>query len=198
MDRDKINYLILTAIKDTKGIVEAFIFAEKHRPEILQIEKACEKKGLMGLGKVINSGVKEVLKCPFVYVALTTMDFDWGCHSLLVLKKGEEIVGREVRNKEFLTRLSKQKNVWFMHENFVIYKDRVNFPRDLMEKACYFEIPPLPAEWCSFEDTERKCWSVIYANPAAPCDTFLKEQYFRGLDEKDQGTILIGARSRAL
>ena len=148
----------------------------------------------MGLGKVVNSGVREVLNSELIYVALTNMDFDWGCDPSLVLKKGEEVVGEEVRDKEVIARLSNQKNVWFMHQNFVVYKDKLSFPQDIMKKICHFEIPYLPAEWCTIEDDNFQCHSIIYANPATPCDVYLKEQYFGGLDKRGLGTILVGVK----
>jgi hypothetical protein len=112
-----------------------------------------------------------------------------------VLKKGDEVVGAEVRDEELIAKLSKQKNVWFMHKNFVVYKDKMTFPQDIMQKICYFEIPCLPAEWCLVEDDSFQCNSFIYANPCTPSDIYLKEQYFDGTDEKGCGTILVGIES---
>ena len=79
-----------------------------------------------------------------------------------------------------------------MHQNFVIYKDKLSFPQDLMRKICHFEIPGIPADWCRLEDEAIEDYSIIYANPSVPGDIFLKEQYFAGIPEKGLGTILIG------
>ena len=185
---------MIPALNKVKGIVEANPLSKQDRQKVLKIEQDAEKRSLMGLGMVTNTGVREVLSRDLIYVALTNIHFDWGCHPSLVLKKGDEIVGEEVRDKEVITRLSRQKNVWFMHENFVIYKDRISFPKELTQKVCQFEIPCLPAEWCVLEDDSFQCQSIIYANPATPCDLFLKKQYFRGLDEKGLGTILVGVK----
>jgi hypothetical protein len=195
MDKNETDALMVSALEKVKGIVKAFPFASEDRRKIMEIEEDAEKRSLMGLGKVTNVGVREVLKCDQIYVALNNMDFDWGCHATLVLKKGDEVVGAEVRDQEIIEKLSKQKNVWFMHKNFVVYKDKMSFPQDIMQKICYFEIPCLPAEWCLMEDDSFQCNSIIYANPSTPSDTFLKEQYFNGLDEKGSGTILVGIES---
>lgn len=192
MDKDKTDALMVSALEKVKGIVKASPFAAQDRDKIMQIEEDAEKRSLMGLGKVVNTGVREVLKCDLIYVALNSMEFDWGCHSTLVLKKGDEIVGQEVRDEETICRLSNQKNVWFMHKNFVVYKDKISFPQDIMKKICHFEIPCLPAEWCLAENDALHCNSIVYANPCTPADIFLKEQYFNGSDEKGCGTILIG------
>jgi hypothetical protein len=61
-----------------------------------------------------------------------------------------------------------------------------------MNKVCHFEIPGLPATWCSLEGMEHQVKSLMYANPATPADLHLKESYFRGKDERGQGTILVG------
>jgi len=195
MDKNETDALMVSTLEKVKGIIKARPVAFEDCRKIMEIEEDAEKRSLMGLGKVINVGIREVLKCDLIYVALNNMDFDWGCHATLVLKKGDEVVGEEVRDEEIIARLSKQKNVWFMHKNFVVYRDKMSFPQDIMQKACYFEIPCLPAEWCLVEDNTLQCNSIIYANPCTPSDTYLKEQYFDGLDEKGCGTILVGIES---
>ena len=195
MDKNETDALIVSTLEKVKGILKACPFETEHHSEIMEIEEDAEKRSLMGLGKVVNVGVREILKCNFIYVALTSMDFDWGCHATLVLKKGDEVVGEEIRDEELIARLSNRKNVWFMHKNFVVYKDKVSFPQDIMQKICYFEIPCLPAEWCLVEDSNFECNSIIYANPCTPSDIFLKEQYFNATDEKGCGTILVGVES---
>lgn len=192
MKNKHIDRIIIASCKKTPGILEAFPLRDEDRSQILRIEKDAEERSLMGLGKVVNVGVTEVLKCESVYVALTNMDFDWGPHPSIILKKGEEIVGEEVRDKAAIERLSEQGNVWFMHRNFVVYKDKLSFPQDIMKKICYFEIPCLPAQWCTTDSQDLHCELIIYANPATPTDIFLKEHYFQGIDEKGLGTILVG------
>ena len=195
MDKNEADALMVATLEKVKGIIKASPFAPEDRRKIMEIEEDAEKRSLMGLGKVVNVGVREVLKCDPIYVALSNMDFDWGRHATLVLKKGDEVVGAEVRDEKLIARLSKQKNVWFMHKNFIVYKDKMSFPQDIMQKTCFFEIPCLPAEWCLVEDNTFQCDSIIYANPSTPSDIFLKEQYFNGLDEKGCGTILVGIES---
>ncbi|MBT3368476.1 MAG: hypothetical protein HN416_15090 [Nitrospina sp.] len=193
MEKNETDAPVTAALKAAKGIIEAFPLVAGHRNNILSLEEEAEKKSLMGLGKVVNAGVREVMDCDLVYVALTGMDFDWaGGHPSLVLKKGEEVVGKETRDEDEIARLSTKKNVWFMHRNFVVYRDRISFPQDIMKKICHFEIPCIPAEWCIFDSSQFKCRSAIHANPATSTDLFLKEEYFGGVDEKGTGTILLG------
>lgn len=191
-NRKALDEMMVTTLGKVKGIVEAHPFSDQNRQKILQIEQDAEEKGLMGLGKVVNTGVREVLNCDLIYVALTDMDFDWGCAPTLILKKGHEVVGEEVRDEAAIERLSNLKNVWFLHKNFVVYKDKINFPDDIMKKTCQFEIPALPAAWCAPEKSSFPPHAIIHANPAIPGDLYLKEQYFSGLDEKGLGTILVG------
>jgi hypothetical protein len=192
MEKNEADALMVSALENVRGINKARPIAFEDREKIEQIEAEAEKQSLMGLGKVVNVGVKRVLECDMVYVGLNNMDFDWGCHATLVLKKGDEVVGEEVRDRDSIARLSNRKDVWFMHKNFVVYKDKMSFPQDIMKKICFFEIPCLPAEWCLVENDELKCNSIIYATPCTPTDTYLKAQYFDGVDEKGCGTILVG------
>jgi len=191
IDRMKANTLMIAALKKVKGIVDVSPLLEKDRQEVLGIEEDAEKHSLMGMGKVVNVGVREVLTCDLIYAALTDMEFEWGCPSL-ILKKGEEVVGEEVQDDEIIASLSKKENVWFMHKNFVIYKDKISFPQDIMKKLCHFEIPCGPAEWRVLEESDFSCHSIVYTTPTTPCDIFLKNNYFEGLDERGLGTILIG------
>lgn len=186
--------LLVAAIRKVKGIVEVAALPPQERRRVQEIEQDAEQRSLMGLGKVVNSGVREVLACDLVYTALTSMDFDWGCQASLVMKKGDELVGEEVRDEETIKALSGRRDVWFMHRNFVVYKDKVSFPEDIMNKVCYFEIPCLPARWCIIEDDACQCNSIVYANPSTACDLFIKEHYFSGRDEQGLGTILVGVR----
>jgi len=193
MDRVKADALMIASLKKVKGIVEARPFSEEDRQEVLNIEAIAEKQSLMGFGKVVSVGARKVLACDLVYVALTDMEFEWGSPSL-ILKKGEVVVGEEVQDDEVIARLSKKENVWFMHKNFVIYKDKVSFPQDIMKKVCHFEIPCLPAEWCGLEGSDFSYRSIIYVTPTTPSDIFLKNNYFERLDERGLGTILIGVK----
>ena len=192
MDPEQIDKILTVAFSKVEGLIKTSPFSNDDRPKMLDIEQEAEKNAFMGLGNVVNAGVREVLACGLIYVALTNMDFEWGCGPSLVMKKGEELVGEEVRDKQRLAELSNRKDVWFMHQNFVVYKDKVSFPQDMMKKICHFEIPGLPAEWCLVEDENFECRSIIYANPSTLGDIYLKKQYFNEIDEKGLGTILIG------
>jgi hypothetical protein len=194
MDRKTADEIILGGLHRVRGISRALALPEEDRRRVLDVEEQAEQKSLMGLGKVVNAGVREVLRCDRVYVALTSMDFDWGCKPNLLMKKGDEIVGEEVSDEGAIRRLGQQKNVWFMHKNFVVYKDRVSFPQDVMQKICYFEIPCHPADWCIVEAEQPTCHELIYAWPSTPCDVFLKGQYFGAADARGSGTVLVGVK----
>lgn len=193
MDRTKADAVMIAALKKVKGIVDACPFSGKDAEQVLGIEEDAEKHSMMGLGKVTNTGIREVLTCDLVYVALNNREFGWGSPSL-ILKKGEEVVGEEVEGEEAIAEMKKKENVWFMLDDFVIYKDRISFPQDIIKKVCHFDSPCLPAEWCVLEGSDFSCRSIIYANPTTPCDLFLKNSYFKGIDEHGLGTILIGVK----
>ena len=192
MDPKMIDGVMISAFGNVKGIVNSCPLQNEDHPRILEKEREAEERSLMGLGKVVNTGVREILNHDLVYVALTSKDFDWGCYSTLLLKKGQEIVGQEIRDEAVLAELANKKNIWFLHKNFVIYKDRISFPNDIMNKICTFEIPCLPAAFCLLEDEQLECRDIHFASPSVLCDLYLKEQYFEGEDVTDLGTILIG------
>lgn len=180
----------LVRIRCLKGIQEAFVLEEGDRFRLLEIETEAEKKAFMGLGMCYNSGIREVLRLPVVIVAITNMDFDWGCQAHILLKKGEEIVGEEVRDTTRIQELEKDENVWFLHKNFVIYKDKVDFPNDIVEKKCCFELPALTQEQSAPDF--REITNYLYCSPSTAGDVFLKKKYYQDMDEWGTGTVLLG------
>ncbi|MCF8025244.1 MAG: methylamine methyltransferase corrinoid protein reductive activase [Desulfobacteraceae bacterium] len=193
-DPEDIDRTMLPALKRVPGLKSVWILSAEDFKSVFQKEQEAEERSLLGLGKVVNTGVKKVLASQRVYVALTTMAFDWGCHATLVLKKGDEMVGEQVRDETRLAELSTRKDVWFMHKNFVIYKNKINFPRDIVKKVCHFEIPCLPAGFCIPENDRMKHYSIVFATPSMLGDIFLKNRYCAGVDEKGTGTILVGVQ----
>jgi hypothetical protein len=191
--REKVDGLILETFKRTEGIADARALADEDRLKVIDFEQEAESRSLLGLGKVVNAGVLEVLECDWVYVALTQVCFPWPSGPSLLLKKGDEIVGEEVTDEQTMARLSSDKNVWFMHKNFVVYKDKVSFPQDIMKKICYFEIPGHRVHWLDNEHGLQFQFTA-YCSPSPPCDVFLKERYFQGKDVQGTGTILIGIK----
>jgi hypothetical protein len=190
--------VIKEAITQVRGIQGVYPINIEDRDEILALEEEAEKRSLMGLGKVINSGIRKVLQYDSIYVALTNMDFNWSHCSALILKKGDQIVGEDVYDEAVLAKLSESPNTWFMHKNFVIYKDRVAFPQDIMQKICHFELPGMPADWIFRGEDSNIVYDIWYANPSSLGDVYLKKHYFGGTEEQGLGTILIGINTRTI
>jgi hypothetical protein len=180
----------LTSVKGLKGIQDAFVLQEADRFALYDIELEAEKKSFMGMGLTYNSGIREVLRRPVVVLAITTVEFEWGCQSVLVLKKGDEIVGQEVSDPDRIQELRNCPDVHFLHRNFVIYKDRVRFPQDIVEKKCCFELPCMETK--DSIPGLKQMGPGVYCFPSTPGDIFLKGRYYGGLDERGTGTVLFG------
>ncbi len=194
-DAKQLNSRIQQALSKVKGILNFCPIRKEDRDKILVLEQEAEKRSLMGLGKVINAGIREVLLFDSVYVALTTMEYNWGHCSALVLKKGDKLVGESIYDEALIAKLSQAPNVWFMHRNFVIYKDLVSFPKDIMQKICHFEIPGLPGDQLGISTEDETHTEIRYGIPSTFCDIHLKELYFEGKDEQGLGTLLIGVNT---
>ena len=194
-DVKQLKNRIQQALAKVKGILDFYPIQSEDRSKILALEEEAEKRSLMGLGKVINAGIREVLQFDSVYVALTNMEYNWGHCSALVLKKGARLVGESIYDEAVIAKLSQAPNVWFMHRNFVIYKDLVSFPKDIMEKICHFEIPGLPGDQLDISTEDDIHTEIRYGIPSTYCDIHLKELYFEGRDEQGLGTLLIGVNT---
>jgi hypothetical protein len=182
---------LINLLTGVKGIRAASLVENQHKDEIVKIEQDAEERALMGLGKTYNSGLREVLECEIVIAALTDMDFDWSGFCGMQLKKGDQVVGEEIRDPNRIRELSQRSDVYFLHQNFVIYKGRINFPQDIMSKLCQFEFPSANVDWFSSVDGVESC---IFCNPSTPTDIHIKKAFFSPSDERGVGTILIGVR----
>ncbi|MGB6063823.1 MAG: hypothetical protein WBG50_03380 [Desulfomonilaceae bacterium] len=181
---------IVVCVRSIKGIDAAFALDAADRFQLLEIEVVAEKKAFMGMGMCYNSGIRDVLRCPVVIVAITTMDFEWGCQSHLLLRKDDEVVGEEIRDLTRIEELEGKSNVFFLHKNFVIYKDKVDFPRDIVEKRCCFELPALTSDE-SLPGLQE--WGdYLFCFPSTSGDVFLKKRYYGEKDEWGTGTVLFG------
>lgn len=182
---------ILSGLNRLKGVVKTAVLDDALCHRLYHIELAAEKKAFMGMGRVFNSGIREVLASPLVLVCFTNRDYHWGCHSHMVLKKEDEIVGEEVHDPHRIRLLKQRADVWFLHRNFVIYKGRVDFPRDVVEKRCFFEYPAVrPDSEGRMPDTV----DYLVSYPTVPGDLFLKETLYDKRDDHGLGTALYGIR----
>ena len=203
VEENKLNTEIEQTLTKIRGVLCVYPIRLANHSEILRLEDEAEKRSLMGMGKVVNSGVRTALQYDSVYVALTSKEFNWGCSSL-ILKKGDKLVGEDLYDEEVLAKLAKSPNAWFLHKNFVIYKDLISFPKDIMQKVCHFEIPGVQVDWLPNDKKDGIRFDVWHASPSTYCDVYLKENYFEDYlnenyfdDSKKQGfgTILIGVNS---
>lgn len=181
---------LLKSMESIRGVQAVFLMAEETRFQLLEVETNAEKRAFMGLGKCYNSGVREVLRCPVVVTTITNVDFDWGCQAHMVLKKDDVVVGEEVQDPKRIGELEKRDNVWFLHRNFVIYKDRVDFPKDLVKNKCCFDLPALTL-YDEYPQLRQLAEHLI-CFPSTVGDIFLKNTYYGGIDEQGTGTVLFG------
>jgi hypothetical protein len=204
IEGNKLDSHIEQTLAKVKGLLRICSIRTEDRQEILHLEDEAEKRSLMGMGKVSNIGVKKALQFDSLYLGLTSLEFNWGQCSSLVLMKGDQLVGEDIYDEETIAKLSTSPNAWFLHKNFVIYKDLISFPKDIMQKICHFEIPGTTVDWIP-DDTENGVrFEIWYGYPSTFCDVYLKEHYFEeylkesyfdGSNEKGLGTIVIGVNS---
>lgn len=188
---------LMQALGNIPEVLEVKKLCKEDRSKLLEIEKEAEQRSLMSLGKVINVAVREALECENIYLILNTVKFDWGTqYSTLLMKKDDEIVGEEVRDENRISELSRNPDIWFMHKNFAVYKSRIFFPQDIMNKICHFEIPPIPAHWKELQEFWDKGFCIFFAAPSPLGDQFLKENYFSGPQDKGSGTCLVYVQNK--
>jgi hypothetical protein len=189
---------LIQKLTDRQGIVEVHSLHELDRPKVARIEKEVEATSLMGLGAVVNVGVDRVLEHTRVFVALTDEQFNLGDHPSIVLKKGDQVVGEEIRDQDKIAIMQGQSDVLLLGKFFVVYKNRIRFPQDLVTRICRFELPHAAVDWCCLEDDDAVQREAVVSSVSAQSDIFLKSRYFGGVRGDELGTILIGVGLAAI
>ncbi len=183
----------LRCFRGIPGVDPVFLLDEADRFKLLEIEPGAEKKSFLGLGKAYNSGIREIIACPVVILGFTSKAFSWGCESHILLKKDDRVVGEEIWDPNKIRELESLPDIWFLHRNFVVYKSRVDFPRDVVEQRCCFELPAVLFEQ-ELEGMPPDCECIV-CYPSTRGDVFLKETYLAGKGERGTGTALFGIRN---
>lgn len=191
-EADTVLAALCASLVRQKGVRAAFPLLDRDRNTLRELEDEAGKNAFMGLGRFVNTGVTAALQRRYLFAALTDPQFDWGCKAALSLTVKGVTAGEEVRDPEEIRRLRGRDDVWFMYESFVVYKNRIDYPRDLMSPDCRFETPALPADWWEWPPEAAAPDRRIVANPSALSDTYLKKCYFGGADTPGLGTILVG------
>jgi hypothetical protein len=169
MEEMVVEEAILT-IKKLKGVLEVQKLSDGDRETILFMESRREGNVV----PVVNEGLKECLKRDFCLALLKNENFRSATVPtvLLITDKGR-ILGRELFSPEEKERYQYRGDVYFLSEDFVLFKPNKALDRALNEKE-FFVLPPVP-----FPELEGldEVSEVISCSPSAMGDAYLKNEY---------------------
>ena len=174
------------AIKRIRGIVDVIPLSHGDLKKILDLEKEAGNNAAMGIIKCSNEGLMEVSQRDMVIAVANNNDFRHASEPTIYWKAGDVIIGKEVPTKCDIEKLKMNKNILFIGQKFVIYKDTLKQARG---KEAIFVFPGL-----TFSELEivPEIKNIISASPSGLADIYIKEKAHWSLTDPTLGTILIG------
>jgi hypothetical protein len=183
MSASEIEKKIRLALKGVKGVIDIKVLSsQEERDKLLELEQEAEKKVLYGIGKGLNTGLREVLKRDFVVVIINDNEFEWPPEPAIQIVCDGEVIGEEIKFPEKAEEYKKQGHI--VAGNLVIFKDKTKAIMSRKDFTVVF--PPM-----SFKQLEGidEFTDVISASPCPPSHLYLIE---RMNVNYAPGTILVG------
>jgi len=186
MDINEIENKVRSALEGLKGVLGIKILSQEEREAILKLEEEAEKHVLYGLGKGLNTGLREILKRDIILAIANDNEFEWPPEPAIQLVCNNEIIGEEIKSPEKVEEYKKQGHV--IAGNLVIYKDKTR----LVMSARNFTLTFPPMSFKLFEKI-NEFTDVISASPCPPSHLFICEKMGK---ENIPGTLLVGFNIR--
>lgn len=136
---------------------------------------------------VINEGLKECFRRDVSLVLFKNSHFRVPQNPTVILVTEDgQILGHDIFSKEEKEKFKKDKNAYFLSDDFVIFKEDSNH-RNLNPKKQYFLLPPV--EFNELDHIEMIS-DVVSSSPSAHSDIYLKKKY--GIPEDPKiATIIV-------
>ena len=157
-------------IKRLKGVLDVQELSKTNKKALLKIE-SIRKDDII---PVVNEGLNECLKKEFCLVMLKTDEFRNPSKPtvLLVTDKGR-ILGRELISIEDKEKYSDQDNVYFLSNNFIVFKpDKMTRSAGIEKELFLLPTIPFP-ELNEIEEIS----DVISGSPSTMGDTYIKNKF---------------------
>lgn len=157
-------------IKGLKGVLNIQKLSDEDRKILMEIES--DRDG--DIIPVINKGLGECLNREFCLILLKDENFRIAPAPtvLLVTDKGR-ILGQELLSPKEKEIYHDRGDVYFLSDNFVLFKPDKTLDRTLNEKE-FFVLPPIP--FPELEELEEVS-EVTSCSPSALGDNYLKVKY---------------------
>jgi hypothetical protein len=178
----EIEKKIKSALEGVKGVLGIKMLSKEEREKILRLEEEAEKHVLYGMGKGLNTGLREILKRDFIVAIANDDEFEWPPEPAVQIVCDNEVIGEEIKSPEKAEEYKCQGHI--VAGNLVIFKDKA---KSIMSKKDFTVIFPS----MSFKQLEviDEFTDVVSASPCPPSHLFISEQMNAC---NAPGTILVG------
>jgi len=178
----EIEKKVRLALEGVKGVLGIKMLSKGEREKILELEQEAEKHVLYGMGKGLNTGLREILKRDFIVAIANDDEFEWPPEPAIQIVCGNEVIGEEIKSPEKAEEYKRQGHI--VTGNLVIFRDKA---KSIMSRKDFTVVfPPM-----SFKRLEviDEFTDVVSASPCPPSHLFISECMNAN---NAPGTILVG------
>ncbi|MCP8307822.1 MAG: hypothetical protein H3Z52_01010 [archaeon] len=182
MNLSEIEEKVRLALKEIKGVLCIKILSQEEKEKILKLEQEAEKKVLYGMGKGLNTGLREILKREIIVAIANDNEFEWPPEPAIQIVCNNEVIGEEIKSPEKAKEYERQGHI--VSGNLVIFRDKT---QSIMSRKDFTVVfPPM-----SFKQLEGidEFTDVMSASPCPPSHLFISECMNAN---NAPGTILVG------
>jgi hypothetical protein len=174
----------INLIKGLKGVVGIRELSNEDRDALIEFEFN-RKRDII---PVVNTGLEECLKREFLLLLIKTPDFRCAPNPTVFLKTDKgRILGQELISPEEKEKYQCRDDVYFLSNDFVMFKIDKNATRTVGEKQLFI----LPSISFPELDVIKEIENVISCSPSTAGDYYLKNKYDYP-DDPNLASILVG------
>ena len=182
MSLSEIEKKLRSALEGVKGVLGIKILSQEEREKILELEQEAEKHVLFGMGKSLNTGLREILKRDFIVAIANDNEFEWPLEPAVQIVCDNEVIGEEIKSPEKAEEYKRQGHI--VAGNLVIFKDKA---KSIMARKDFTVVLP-PMSFKQLEGIDEFT-DIVSASPCPPSHLFISEQMSAN---NAPGTILVG------
>lgn len=175
---------VVTFIKKLRGVLDVQRLSGEDSEALIKMESSREGDVI----PVVNQGLKECLEKDFYLVLLKNESFRVApTPTVLLITDRGRILGQELLSPKEKAIYQDRGDVYFLSEDFILFKPDKMLDRSLNEKE-FFILPPVP-----FPELEKfdEISEVTSCSPSTVGDSYLKEKYDYPQDPH-LATIIVG------
>jgi len=179
----------IDVLRRSVGVEGIQFLTSVEKERLLAVEETVEDKIAYGMCKTSNNGLREALRREFTAVLLIDSSiYEYPHHPSMVMAYDGIVVGEQVKDPVKRGELRKDRNNFFLWDEFVVYTLLLPREKDAKQRLRMVYKPMDVNQLDSVKCVDE----AVFGTPSTEGDTLLKELMNCGETHTEIGTCVIG------